>query len=334
MKKGNLAIFIPHVGCPHNCAFCNQWSISNTESPPTAEEVGDLCNKFLPEKDSNIEIAFFGGSFTAIPQEYMQEILETACHYVKAGRATGIRISTRPDYINENILNILKNYEVTSIELGAQSMNNEILAKIERGHTAQDLVKASRLINEHGFSLGLQMMIGLPFEDNYEKEALQTAIQIAELKPDTVRIYPAITLKDTQMELWYRNGEYKPLNVEQAVNISAKLLQLFEEKSINVIRVGLHADEGLENAYVAGPYHPAFRQLCEAYLYRTKLETTLAAIPQGRYTISVAKGELSTAIGQKKDNVLYFSNCGYQLEFEEIDSIPKGTYNIQPRSSE
>ena len=328
MKNGNLSIFVPHVGCPHQCAFCNQYRISSTEAPPTANDVKKMCDTFLPSKDGNLEIAFFGGSFTAIDENYMVELLAAAYPFVQAGSAKGIRISTRPDCINKHVLEILQKHGVTAIELGAQSMDNAILKKINRGHTTQDVIRASRLIKEYGFSLGHQMMIGLPFESNAEESAMLTAIKLAELAPDTMRIYPAITIKDTQMEAWYEGGEYKPLSIEQAVSICSRLLQFFQEKEIAIIRVGLHADEGLENGYVAGPYHAAFRQLCESNLYREHFETTLAAKPYGQYTISIAKNELSTAIGHKKSNILYFANKGYQLFFEESTILSKGTYNI------
>ncbi len=331
MKKGNLSIFIPHAGCPQQCSFCNQHSIASAEKPPTPEEVHNICNTFLPSDSTmgkELEIAFFGGSFTAIDRTYMEDLLKATVPFLQAKRATGIRISTRPDAIDNDVLNILKRYGVTSVELGAQSMLNEVLAKNERGHTAEDVVNASKLIKEYGFSLGLQMMVGLPFEQDARKAAEETAQQLALLEPDTMRVYPAITLEDTQMAVWYKNDTYKPLLLEEAIDICADLLTFFEEKKIKVIRAGLHADEGLKAGYVAGPYHDAFRQLCITKQYQNKLMNSLATKPAGRYTIYIAKGEYSNVAGQKNANILQFEKQGYFLHIKEENAIQKGQIRL------
>lgn len=333
-KHGNLSIFIPHAGCPQQCSFCNQRSIANTEAPPTPEEVRNICDTFLPHNivaDKEIEIAFFGGSFTAIDRAYMMNLLKAAYPFVQAKRAVGIRISTRPDAIDYEVLNILKCYGVTSIELGAQSMLNEVLTKNERGHTAEDVINAATLIKAHGFSLGLQMMVGLPFEQDAKIAAMKTTKQLASLKPSTMRIYPAITLTGTQMESWYNKGDYIPLTLDEAVDICADLLTFFEKENIRVIRVGLHADEGLKAGYVAGPYHEAFRQLCTSKQYQNKLMQTLAVKPLGKYTIYIAKGEYSNVAGHKNTNKLFFENKGYILHIEETDAIQKGQFRLTPK---
>lgn len=330
-RHSNLSVFVPHVGCPQRCSFCDQQAISGAAAAPGAEEVTALCSRFLPApgQGQNTEIAFFGGSFTAIPRDYMNALLAAAQPFLKEGRAAGIRISTRPDAVDGPVLRLLKQNGVTSVELGAQSMIDEVLQKNLRGHTSADVKKAAFLVKEAGFSLGLQMMVGLPFEKNAEEAALATAKQLIALSPDTVRIYPALTLKNTQMASWYEQGLYQPLSLQSALSITAKLLCLFEEAGVRVIRVGLHADESLKNSLLAGPYHPAFRQLCEAERYRREIARALAETPAGAYTIKVASGELSTAQGQKKQNASFFLEKGFLLCFAEDTALQKGQFKIE-----
>ncbi|MBQ3903792.1 MAG: radical SAM protein, partial [Eubacterium sp.] len=208
MKKGNISIFVPHNGCPQQCSFCNQKTITGQAYQPTAKDVDEAVQKALRKKGYKFEIAFFGGSFTAIDRAYMTELLDAAEPYVKSGAVSGIRISTRPDYIDDEILTLLKSKGVTAIELGAQSMDDEVLSANLRGHTAADVVNASKLIKSYGFELGLQMMTGL-YLDTDEKD-IETARKIIELKPETVRIYPTVVLKGTYLEELYDGKAYRP----------------------------------------------------------------------------------------------------------------------------
>ena len=227
----NISIFVPHIGCPNMCSFCNQRYITGKNSAPTAENVEEAVLTAISSKNYNpetTEIAFFGGSFTAINHNYMITLLNSAFKYVHKGLVAGIRISTRPDAIDRGILTILKSYGVTAIEIGAQSMNDKVLKKNNRGHTAKDVQNASKLIKEMGFSLGIQMMTGLYGDNN--SEAIKTAKEIAKLKPDTVRIYPTIVLKDTDLAALYADGFYKPQTLEDAVDLATKLLCVFEEE--------------------------------------------------------------------------------------------------------
>ncbi|MCM1382549.1 MAG: radical SAM protein, partial [Muribaculaceae bacterium] len=243
-RHSNISVFIPHMGCPHACSFCNQRAISGTVSAPSPGEVGEILEKAcenLPPKFSNsdTEIAFFGGSFTAVDRDYMTALLERAYPYVQSGKVGGIRCSTRPDCVDRDVLNVLKKYGVTAVELGAQSMDNSVLAANGRGHTAEDVYRASELVREYGFEPGLQMMTGL-YGSSPEKD-LETAEKIAEIRPDTVRIYPTVILKKTRLGELFESGEYTPYPFETAAEICADMLEMFERKNIRVIKLGLHA---------------------------------------------------------------------------------------------
>ena len=314
MSHANISIFVPHKGCPNQCSFCNQKSIASTSFVPNGEFVKKECEKALDifKGDvSSAQIAFFGGSFTAIDHDLMVELLSSANEYIGEGMFDSIRISTRPDCISVEILETLKKYNVRSIELGAQSMNDETLNLNRRGHTAKDVINASNLIKNMGFELGLQMMVGL-YGDT-AVDAFKTAEKIAELNPDTVRIYPTIVIKDTYLAELYTLGKYLPLNVDEAVDICTKLLEYFSEKGINVIRLGLHDSETLKSDMLAGPYHPAFRELCESSLLLSKLVDKLSTMPKGSYKIFVAPSMVSKFVGQEKSNILYLCEIGYNV---------------------
>ncbi len=328
-KHKNLSIFVPHAGCPNQCSFCDQRSISGTQNPPSAAQVTALCDEFLPkENGADYEIAFFGGSFTAIDREYMISLLEAAHPFVQSGRAAGIRISTRPDCISGEILDILKQYGVTSIELGAQSMQDEVLKANLRGHTEKDVNKASALIKQNGFSLGLQMMTGLYGQKNYMEYALDTAEKFVALRPDTVRIYPTVTLKNTLLEAKFLSGVYTPPTLSETVEICAQLMDIFEENNIRIIKMGLHADTGLEGKIVAGPYHPAFRELCLAQRCLGKIKRQLTNMHKEEYIIKVNPKELSQWKGQKNSNIKSLGSMGWKVQIVADAAVPKGEFTI------
>lgn len=319
----NVALFVPHAGCTHQCSFCNQKTISGKVQPLTPHEVTAACDiarksdSLDPEKS---EIAFFGGSFTAIPKDYMLSLLRAAKPYVEGGFFGGIRISTRPDCINPDILDILKSYGVTSIELGAQSMDEEILRLNRRGHTAKDVANASHLIKEYGFSLGLQMMTGLMGDSN--RKCLETAQKIIDLKPDTVRIYPTIVLENTPLAECLKSGEYKAQTLENAVELCAEMLIMFDENNIKVIRLGLHSGGNVEDGYLGGAYHPAFRELCEGEIYLKKMLLELSNYRKdGQYIIEVPKNSLSKAKGQQKRNEIALLKSGFQCKIKGNDFL-------------
>lgn len=315
MKKSNVAIFVPHNGCPHQCSFCNQCEITGQQYQPTAKDVISAVNiamQSVGTDTANSEIAFFGGSFTAIDRGYMTELLQAAYPYVKSGRFKGIRLSTRPDCIDDSVLEILKSYGVTAIELGAQSMTDSVLNDNKRGHTADDVVKASYLIKSYGFSLGLQMMTGL-FGSNDEKD-IYTARQLISLAPDTVRIYPTIVMHNTPLEQLFLNGDYLPPTLENAVNLCAKLLCLFQQHNIKVIRLGLHSSQSMQEGYVAGPWHPAFAELCSSKIFYDKFLAVAAKENlHGKIIVNVNPKDVSKFIGQKKCNLQMLKKKGYNI---------------------
>lgn len=316
MKHVNVSLFVPHLGCPHRCVFCDQRAISGQRFPITAAEIVAACETAAacPHDASNSEIAFFGGSFTAVDRSVQEMCLRAAAPYLKTS-FSGIRISTRPDAVDGETLAFLKENGVTAIELGAQSMESEVLRKNERGHTPEDTVNASRLIRSFGFSLGLQMMTGL--YGSTDETDLFTAEALIALQPDTVRIYPTVVLKDTALAALFAAGEYTPPTLEESVSLCAKLLLRFHEAGIPVIRLGLHAGVDVEKNYVAGPYHPAFRELCENGIYKEKTASLLSPLPPGAYTLLVAPGHASKAAGQKRSNLIYFQSRGYRLKIVE-----------------
>ena len=330
MKHANISIFVPHVGCPNMCSFCNQHSISSSVNLPTPDDVRETLKNALSNTYSEFEekqIAFFGGSFTAMDRNLMIEFLKVASEFLGDDKFSSIRISTRPDAIDEEVLDVLKEYGVKSIELGAQSMNDKTLKLNRRGHTSQDVVVASNLIKEKGFELGLQMMPGL-YGDS-EKDVFETAKRLAKLKPATMRIYPTVVLKNTYLAELFEKGEYTPLSLKNAVDISSKLLQFFESQNIKVIKLGLHASETLTSGYLAGPYHPAFRELCESRVFLNKLITELSSHPNGNYEVLVNPKFISKALGQKQENVFKLKQLGYNVCFKQDNNINLDSFIIR-----
>ncbi len=325
MKKANVAFFIPHVGCPNRCSFCNQNTISGENSVPSVEYIKETLDNAVTSMDKDTlkssEIAFFGGSFTAIDKNLMTELLASVQEYIGENGFSGIRISTRPDAIDDEILSLLKKYRVTSIELGAQSMSDSVLLKNMRGHTASDVLEASSLIKKHGFSLGLQMMTGL-YSDTAQG-AIETAKKFIEIKPDTVRIYPTVVLKDTHLAKLYAEGKFNPLNVEETVLLCAEFLNMFEENGIKVIRVGLHDQPGLKENFVAGAYHAALGELImgEQMFLKALLALKKAKIEGEEVCVAVNPSNLSQMIGQKKCNIKRFADMGYKVSVKVDNSV-------------
>lgn len=326
----NVAVFVPHNGCPNKCSFCDQRHITGQQIQPDADYVKstlEIALNYLKEKSIDSEIAFFGGSFTAIDRDYMLKLLESTKPYIDNFK--GIRISTRPDAISREVLEILKGFKVTSIELGAQSMSDSVLDANERGHSAEDVRKASELIRSFGFSLGLQMMTGL-YQSSEELD-IYTAQQFVNLKPDTVRIYPTVVLENTTLATRFRSGEYNPPEVSEAVRLCAKLIPIFESEGIKVIRVGLHDSESLKSNMIGGAFHPAFRELCEGQMYYDIILAQLekAGITDGNIIISVPKSALSKAIGQKGANKNRLLALGYNPKFTEDNTLAERQVSIK-----
>lgn len=326
MKHANVAIFVPHNGCPHQCSFCDQREITGTQKQPTAEDVTkaiDIARASLGQETKKAEVAFFGGSFTAINRTYMENLLKAAFPAVANGEFAGIRISTRPDAVDDTVLKTLKSYGVTSIELGAQSMDNTVLSANHRGHTAEDVVFASERIKDKGFSLGLQMMTGL-YGSTAECDR-KTAADLAALEPDTMRIYPTVVLKNTELYRLYIAGKYHPQTLEEAVALCTELLQMFESKNISVIRLGLHDSDSLRENMVAGAFHPAFRELCESeILYLNACEALKCiGVVKGTVEFHIHPSSVSKFIGQKRRNLERFSEQGIQAIVRQDSRLSK-----------
>lgn len=310
-KQYIIPIFVPHLGCPNDCIFCNQKSISGQTKQVTKEDVKKIIEEHLKyiKKDSKVEVAFFGGSFTGIEEKKQVELLSTAYEYIKQKKVDSIRISTRPDYIDKKTLKRLKKYKVKTIELGVQSTNDYILKKAGRGHTFEDVVKASKLIRRYGFDLGHQMMVGLP--ESTTVDEINTAKQLIKLKPKMVRIYPVLVIKNTKLEKDYKEGTYKPLTVTQAVEVCKELVKLFVKKHIEVIRIGLQPTDTITNPendkseVVAGPFHPAFRQLVESGMWYDVIVEKIKQLNTKvkEVVVTVNPSDVNNVIGQRKDNI-------------------------------
>lgn len=324
MKHSNISIFIPHIGCPHQCSFCNQRTISGAQHAPSGDEVRQICEAALAEAKTpqNSEIAFFGGSFTAVPRDYMTELLEAAQPFIGVGKFRGIRISTRPDCIDREILELLRDYSVTSIELGAQSMSDKVLEANERGHTAEDIERASRLVREYGFELGLQMMVGLYKSDMSDE--FVTLDGITALHPDTVRIYPVVILKGTKLGELYQSEKYRTFSFDEVTEFVSAAMMRFEHENIKVIKCGLHASEFVEKDMVGGFYHPAFREICEGHIYRRRMENNITEDYIGKTLVfAVNPSCISKAVGQNKSNIRHFGEQGIEIKIIGDEKIAK-----------
>ena len=334
-KQYIIPIFVPHLGCPNDCVFCNQKSISGQTKQVTKEDVKKVIEEHLKyiKKDSKVEVAFFGGSFTGIAEAKQEELLEAAYEYIKQKKVDSIRISTRPDYINKKILKRLKKYKVKTIELGVQSANDYILKKAGRGHTFEDVVKASKLIRWYGFDLGHQMMVGLP--ESTTVDEINTAKQLIKLKPKMVRIYPVLVIKNTKLEKDYNEGKYKALTVTQAVEVCKELVRLFVKKHIEVIRIGLQPTDTITNPtddkseVVAGPFHPAFRQLVESGMWYDVIVEKIKQLNTKvkEVVVTVNPVDVNNVIGQRKDNIKNLR------EVYDVDLIVKADEKIKQGKS-
>lgn len=309
IKHHIIPIFVPHVGCPHDCVFCNQQKITGISTDITSEDVDNTIKSYLetiPESNQELEVAFYGGSFTAIDRDIQRKLLSVANKYKIKGLIDRIRLSTRPDCIDLDILKLLRECGVDIIELGVQSLEQDVLDKSNRGHSKEDVLEAVRIIKESNFTLGLQMMLGLPGDT--KERSIYTAKEIIKLEPDFVRVYPTLIVKDTYLETLYFEQRYIPLSVEQAVDISSVILMLFEYSDINVIRIGLQPTENISSEsgeVVAGPFHPSFRQFVESKIYGLVLDEFLEenSIEDADMKIEVNKKQISNIVGQKSVNI-------------------------------
>ena len=338
MKHYVIPIFVPHLGCPNDCVFCNQKSISGQQKMITKEDIRNTIDFYLEnikDKEAKKEVAFFGGSFTGIDVEKQEEFLQTAYQYIKNGKIDSIRISTRPDYINKAILKRLKKYRVKTIELGVQSANDYVLKQSRRNHTFEDVKKASKLIRRYRFNLGHQMMIGLP--ESTKIDEINTAKELIKLKPQMVRIYPVLVIKNTKLEKDYLDKKYKPLTVVQAIEICKEIVPMFMKKKIEIIRIGLQntdeiTDPSIKGSeVVAGPYHPAFRQLVESSLWYDNIVERIKElnVKVKKVQITVNPKDVNNVVGHKRENIDMLKDM-YELDLivKQDEKIKKGKFNL------
>ena len=316
-KHAIIPVFIPHKGCPHACVFCNQNAITARTADVTPEDVRRIADEWLSTLSGRgldeIELSFFGGSFTGIPVEEQSAFLAVAKEYKDAGKIDKIHLSTRPDYINREILYNLKAYGADVIELGVQSMDDNVLRLSERGHTAEDVYKACELIKSYGcFTLGIQLMIGLP-GDTYEA-CMESVRKTIEIGPAIARLYPTVIISGTKLAQMYENGSYKPFSLEETVKITADMYKALTDAGINVIRVGLKAsaliNDSQDSRVIGDTYHPAIRQLAEGSIARQETESLLDSFAAENcgpgcktdVCISAGPGKFAAGVGHKAEN--------------------------------
>jgi histone acetyltransferase (RNA polymerase elongator complex component) len=320
-----IPVFIPHMGCPNRCVFCDQTSITGLEKGGISpQQVRKQISQFLGLDVRNrgpVEVAFYGGNFLGLPTAYRMSVLDVAEKFVKDGSASGIRFSTRPDTISQETLKSLSPYSIHVVEVGAQSMDDSVLALSGRGHTAEDTKKGVGVLRALGLSAGVQIMPGLP-GDSFAS-MLETGRQVADMKPDFVRIYPTVVVRNTILERWYRSGKFKPLTLNDAVEVTKGLFLLFQARGIPVIRMGLQTTASLEKAgaVVAGPFHPAFGHLVHSAVFLDRAAKALAeAKPKARrVALGVHPRAVSKLKGLRGDNIRQLVE---RFDLEEIRVFP------------
>ena len=338
-KQYIIPIFVPHFGCPNDCIFCNQKSISGQKNNMTKEKAKKIIEDYLKNiklEEAQIEIAFFGGSFTAIEPEKQEELLQLAYEYIKTKQVQSIRVSTRPDAIDKNILKRLKKYKVETIELGVQSTNDYILKRANRGHTYEDVKKASKLIRRYGFKLGHQMMVGLP--ESTRADEINTAKDLIKLKPKMVRIYPVLVIKNTKLAEEYEKGIYEPITLTQAIETCKELVRMFDNKKIEIIRIGLQNTDEItdpeneKSEVIAGPFHPAFRQLVESAMWYDAVLEKIKKLNVQVKEVEVTANpiDVNNIIGHKKENILKLKETyDVDLVVKQSEKVKQGKLEIK-----
>ncbi len=324
-----IPIFLPHAGCPHQCVFCNQSSITGAHSTPVSIDVHHQIETFLNyrrKERGHTQIAFFGGNFFGIQPQAVKRLLAEATEAVNAGQADSIRFSTRPDTVDRQRLSSIRGFPVTTIELGVQSMNNTVLKRSNRGHTTADTVTAVQLLKEHDYEVGVQMMVSLPGDNAQRLRA--TARQVARLKPDFIRIYPTVVLAGSPLATAYQKGEYVPLSLTEAVQQVKDLYLFFKSENIRVIRMGLQASTDLENGstILAGPYHPAFGHLVYSEIFLDMATVALESEnPKGAaITLHVHPRSVSKMRGQNNRNI---KRLGEKFHLQSVEIVPDDALN-------
>lgn len=312
VKQYTIPIFVPHYGCPFDCVFCNQERITGVSTDTSSKDVRGTIEEYLSyfNREARIEVGFFGGSFTGIEGNIQESLLNVAYEYKKNDKIDDIRLSTRPDFIDEEIIERLQEYSVGTVELGVQSLDEDVLIKSGRGHNKEIVYKSVKKLKDARIDVGLQMMVGLP-GDNFNK-SLGTVKEFIKLEPECIRIYPTLIIKGTDLEQLYLNGKYKPLKLEEAIEYCTIYVMLFELNDINIIRVGLQPTENIQmdKDVIAGPFHPAFKQLVEGNIYKLLLDYKLSELDlkNKKIIIETNNKNISSIVGQKGVNKTYIQN--------------------------
>ncbi|MDD2344723.1 MAG: radical SAM protein, partial [Bacteroidales bacterium] len=311
--------------CVNNCVFCNQKTITGKKGNPSINEAKKTIETWLSSIDKSqtyVEIAFFGGNFLGLPESKQFEYLSLAQNYIDQGIVDSIRFSTRPDTISESSLSNLSPFSVKNIEIGVQSMNDEVLNLAGRGHTAKDSIKAAKLINKMGYQLGMQMMVGLPGDD--DEKSLQTAQKIVECKTVQTRIYPVLVLKNTELADLFIAKKYNPLSIEAAIDRCIPIVEIFNQNKIKILKLGLHPSESFtsDKELLAGPYHPSFYQLVLSKIWRNKILQNFDQQNFNHLKIAVHSKNINYAIGYNSENRNYIKSLCNSLTFESNDEIP------------
>lgn len=334
-KTAIIPLYITHSGCPHLCIYCNQKIASDHEEPIKPQDIKIKIEKALALVDrtkyNQVEIAFYGGSFTALDIKEQEALLLPIQEFILSGQVDSIRVSTRPDYINEEVLSLLKSMNVKTIEIGAQSMNDEVLKLAKRGHSSADIINASRLIKKIGFMLSIHLMIGLPVDT--PEISINSAKSVIELQPDFVRIHPTLVLKGTQLEEEYQAGRFKSWDSEQVLNTLKEMLKLFEEASIKVIRIGLQPSEGLllkENV-ISGFNHPSMRELCESLIFLDEMTEMIDSSEGKDIVFLINPSDISKVLGHKRFNFIKLTEQypNHEICYETDMKIPKGEIGLK-----
>ena len=306
MKKVIVPIFVPHMGCSHACVFCNQYKITGQWQPPSAAILAEKVEMWTKSSGVVPELAFYGGSFTAIDLDVQERLLESAAALKKKGAVSAIRLSTRPDALADEVLRRLQAYGVDTVEIGVQSLSDEVLQASGRGHTAQTTLDAMKRVKAHGFRCGAQMMVALPADT--PARSIETCRQVIACAPDLARIYPTAVIRDTALEQMYRQGRYRPWDFDVIIDTVASMAEMLEAANIPLIRIGLQAEDRLsEGDVVAGAYHPALGEYVKARMYRKRMEALLAPRETAPITFAVAPRFVSQARGQHCTNIQYLS---------------------------
>ncbi len=319
-KKHILPFFIPHLGCPQQCVFCDQHKITG-QQPPAAEQIAAAIVALPPELAADFELAFYGGSFTALPLDLQTYYLEPARRALAEGRLGSVRVSTRPDCINPQILTVLRQYGVNTVELGVQSMLDEVLQKARRGHTAAQALAALRLLQQAGFTAGVQLMPGLPGES--PAACLAGAGLLLRERPAMLRIYPTVVLQGSGLAALYQRGQYQPLTLDEAAAVTLALKIMADDLGIKVIRMGLQPSETLNSQVLAGPYHQAFGSLVQGLYWRNKILWALQKWP-GAQVVALARQDISAAVGHKRQNTAFYQQLVPGLRITAAD-LPVGS---------